>query len=218
MSIKTNITDPSNGRAVSVSSDGSLKSQISPYPPQDSSELQTVFRRYMTLNDDGTTIDMIVDGSTTPQEFVISADPDKDTYITSISWVLTDPGAVLNDFGALTALTNGCRLYYEDNNGIVDMATEITTNFEFIRFCQGTPSFADVKGGVGGGSFIAYNIDSANAEGIIPVLDIKRVFGLTYGIKLLAGTTQKLVFEINDDLAGLSQFDAIVYGNQIKYD
>ena len=105
-----------------------------------------------------------------------------------------------------------------------------TTNFGFIRLCQGNPSFGTDVGGStdafiipgltagGGGKGGAKNA----ADGIIPVLDINTVFGFEYGLRLFKGTNNRLVFEINDDLTtglGLNaDMNVIAYGFERKFD
>ena len=41
------------------------------------------------------------------------------------------------------------------------------------------------------------------------------LFGMPYGIRLRKGTTDKLVFKVQDDLSTLVVFDAIAYGLKI---
>ena len=144
--------------------------------------------------------------------------------LTTISIVLGDDFA-----GSGTSLTNGCRLYYEDNvNGEVNIGTQLQNNFDFIRLCQGNPSFNNGGDTTDTGPFIAPSITSSGggkgggsvADGIIPVLDIKSVFGLAFGIKLSSDTKDKLVLEVNDDLStGLgtgASFNIIAYGSEIS--
>jgi hypothetical protein len=121
-----------------------------------------------------------------------------------------------NDFaGNGAALTNGCRLYYEDKNGEVNIGTSLQTNFDFIRLCQGNPAFNNGDDSGGGGK------GSSAADAIIPVLNISDIFGLPYGIKLQRATTHKLVLEVNDDItAGVlganAAFNIIAYGFKRK--
>ena len=99
-------------------------------------------------------------------------------------------------------------------------------SFDFIRLCQGNPAFNNGGDGTDTGPFIAPSITSSGggkggttADGIIPVLDIKSVFGLAFGIRLNADTKDELVLEVNDNLStGLgvgASFNIIAYGNEI---
>jgi len=206
MSIKTNIEDGSGkGYLAKVSPEGFLFTQEAPYPPSSEETKITVYREFLTLNNDGTTTDMRVDGSTTSQIFYINAEPDFDIYITTVSFLIADAGASLNEFGGITALANGCRFYYEDNNGEINIGTSLTSNFEFVRLCQGNPSF-----GGGNSAFLANNVVGPS-EAFIPVFDFRN-FGFKWGLKLAASSQNRLVLEINDDVTSIDGFNAVAYG------
>lgn len=213
---------------VNVESGGYVKVQQSEYPPNDDRDLQIIYRNFLTLNNDGTTVSMLVDGSTTSQLFYIQADPINDIYITSLSIIIQANGISLGqDFaGDTTGLANGFRIYYEDKNGEINIGTDLTTNFDFIRLCQGNPAFG-TDDGVTDTAFIIPGLTSGGksgknaADGIIPVLDINTVFGFEYGLRLFKGTNNRLVFEINDDLTTGLGLDAgmnvIAYGFERKF-
>ena len=231
MARDTNIIDGAGkGIKAIVDEGGYLRTQPSPYPAEDERDLTFVFRQFLTLNGDGTTNSMLVDGSTTSQLFYIEGEPEDDIYITSLSFLIQATGIVLgNDFaGSTAALTNGCRLYYEDKNGEVNIGTSLQTNFDFIRLCQGNPAFNNGDDSTGTGPFIAPSVagggggkGASAADAIIPVLNISDIFGLPYGIKLQRATTHKLVLEVNDNItAGVlganAAFNIIAYGFKRK--
>ena len=213
-----------------VDEGGFLRVVVSGLPLDTTGNKQIIYRRFLTLNNDGTTTEMTVDGSTTPQRFTINAEPDKDIFITSLSFQILGTGITLGeDFaGSGASLTNGCRLFYKDNvNGEVNIGTQLQNNFDFIRLCQGNPAFNNGGDGTDTGPFIAPSITSSGggkggssvADGIIPVLDVKSVFGLAFGIRLNANTKDELVLEVNDNLStGLgvgASFNIIAYGFEI---
>ena len=225
MSRRTTIQDgEGTGKNAIVDPGGYLFVQPAPFPPDDNRDIQLIYRQFLTLNGDGTTSNMLVDGSITSQIFTIPGKPNNDIYITSLSFVIAGDGLVLgNDFaGSGSPLTNGCRLYYEDSNGEVNIGTSLQTNFDFIRLCQGNPAFADPTLG----PFIADNIAGASgkgstpADGILPVLNFRDVFGFQYGLKIARNTTNRLVLEVNDNLTtglGLNAaFNIIAYGFERK--
>lgn len=213
MSVKTIIEDGSgSGVSAKVSPEGFLYTQEAPYPPSDQDSFLTIYREFLTLNGTGTTTDMRVNGSTTKQYFFIEGEPDNDIYITTVSFIISGPNAVLNQFGAIAALTNGCRFFYEDQNGQINIGTNLTSNFEFIRLCQGNPAF-----GATTNAFIASNV-VGTSEGAIPIFDFRN-FGFKWGLKLRANSLDKLAIEINDNLspvAGLTGFNAVAYGFRRK--
>jgi hypothetical protein len=140
MSRNSNIIDgEGTGSYLKVNEGGYVLTQSSGLPPKDDRDIQIVYRNFLTLNGDGTTTSMLVDGSTTPQLFYVEASPNNDIYITSLSIVIQGLNIDLGlDFAGLgSALTNGCRLYYEDKNGEVTIGNNLDTNFELVRLCQG---------------------------------------------------------------------------------
>lgn len=222
MAVRSKIVDGNN--EARVDDNGFLQVAVSGIPIQDVGNNQIIYRKFLTLDNDGSTVSMLVDGSTTSQTFSVESQNNKDTFITSLSFVIAGDGLVLgNDFaGSASPLTNGCRLYYEDDvNGEINIGTDLQTNFDFIRLCQGVPAFADPTLG----PFIANDISGASgkgsnpADGILPVLNIKDIFGLAFGIKLKNNSKDKLVLEVNDNLStGLganATFNIIAYGFEI---
>ena len=218
MAGKTTIIDGyGTEKSARVESGGYIRTLVAGYPPSSDKDLQVIYRQFLTLNGDTVTSDMRVNGATTSQTFYIQAEPDVDIYITNLSILLADTNTnnSFNTFGDLTALTNGCRIYYEDQNGQINIGTSIQTNFDFIRLCLGTPAFGG-RASAGGAIFNPFFLPDAvgtTADAIIPVLNLATIFGLTYGIRLGAGTTNRLALEVNDDLSGgLDAFNVIVYG------
>jgi len=218
MSIKTKITDGGgSGISAKVNSSGYIYVQDSNLPPEDDRDLQIIYREFLTLNGDGTTSDMIVDGSATPQEFYINADPNDDIFITSLSILLQADALTLgNDFGGSAAAgnplpTNGCRIFYEDQNGEINIGTSITTNFDLVRLCQGNVAWGD-----GATAFIKTD----GVPTIFPTLSFKKVFGFTSGFKLVGGTNNRLILEVNDDLPNIvntnTEFNIIANGFKLK--
>ena len=199
MSIKVRIEDgDGSGNRAKVTEGGYIYAQDSNLPPLDDRDSQIIYRQNLTLNGDGTTTEMTVDGSTTPQLFTINAIPEKDIYITSLSiFVQATALSLGQDFAgsntatATLALPNGCRLFYEDKNGEINIGTDIVVNFDFIRLCQGNAPFGD--------STTAF-IKTDGTPTIFPILSFKKVFGFQSGLRLLRNTTDKLVFEVNDNL------------------
>jgi len=228
MSRNSNILDGTgSGSFLKVNEGGYIQVQNSNIPPIDDRDLQILYREFLTLNGDGSTTSMLVDGSTTSQLFYIGGISENDIYITSLSIAIQGDTINLGDdfAGSGAALANGCRLYYEDQNGEINIGTNLTTNFEFVRLCQGNPGFGD-----GTNSFKLLNIAAGSkgvkeADGYIPVLDFPEVFGFNYGLRLQRGTTNRLVLEVNDNLntatgplPSNAGFNIIAYGFQRKPD
>ena len=166
-----------------------------------------IYRQYLTTTGLASgSNDMQVDGSSTPVEFWVSADPTYDLYISTLSFVIVDASATLSKFGNITALTNGCDLEFFSNEGVVTIATALKSNFDFVRLCGGIPAFGD-----GAGAFRASNMLSTS-EGYLPMLDVEDTFGIPFGLRLRAGSTDKITLRVNDLTTGVDQFDCIAYG------
>ena len=213
MAVRSKIVDGNN--EASVDSRGNLGVQPSSVPASTTDVIQTVFRQFLTIDGDGTTTDLRVDGSATSQQAFIQAEPGFDIYIKSCAFLIADVTLTLQNFGAIAPLTNGCRFYYEDlTNGEINIGTSLTSNFEFIRLCNGFPAF------YGGTEAFVVNdvrpVGGTDPKGIIPVLDFSSIFGLTDGVKLSSNTKDKLTLEINDNITAIDVFNIIAYGTKVK--
>lgn len=150
---------------------------------------------------------MAVDGSTTNVNFWVPAGQENDRYICRLDFVIADAGQGLNEFANTnSALTNGCRFFYEDDLGEVDIHDALKTNWDFVRLAGGNPAI-----GATTDAFRASNVSGAS-EGYIPQLDLRTTFGFRWGLRLAFGTVQRLVITIRDDCTAADQFDVIAYG------
>jgi hypothetical protein len=209
MAIRTFLQDgKGKGNTLRINGEGEASVVVHPHPPRGEVEDALPFRQYFT--DDGTSSgdnDMRVNGSTTNVEFSIKADQEKDLYIKTISIEIADASATLNKFGNLTALTNGVEFKWSSlQEGDVIIDESLQTNWDFIRLAGGNPAFGDAAG-----AFRANNV-SSTSEGYIPVLDLSAIFGLQYGVRLRAGSTEELVFTVKDDVTGVDSFNIVGYG------
>jgi hypothetical protein len=209
MAAKVQIGDSGSGRTAKVDDQHALHVTGSTWPPLSDrhSEVKSlVFSQMLTTNGeaDGTS-SMLVDGSGTPIDFYCTAGLESDIYITTISFMVVDASAGLNTFGNITALANGCQLFYDYAGGTRYIHDAIKTNWDLVRMCLGTPAV-----GQGDDTFRATKV-IGNSEGYIPFLDLTR-FGLPYGIRLDRGKNQRMVFRIRDDIRGLDGMDVRVYG------
>lgn len=188
-----------------------------PYPPI-SDDRVVIFREFLTLNGDGITNSMRVNGSITNQDFYIQAVPEYDIYITALSFYLGAELAVIDliEFANLPALTNGCQLIYQSNQiGEVLLGDSIKSNFDLLKICNFKPSFGNA-----GAAFEVINATASTSEGYSPVLYFSDYGFNEDGILLLNGTNDKLTFKIRDNLnvgiSSISKFDVIAQGFKRK--
>lgn len=208
--IKSNIVDNRNGNSLKVEGDGGINTYIVPRPPIDTDQIILPFSQYLTTNGESTgATSMLVNGSTNNVNFYITA-KSYDVYINSISFVIADAGALLNQFGALAALTNGLDFYYFNQaNGNYVIESAIKTNFDMIRLANFEPAF-----GTSTNAFQLTNAVSA-AEAFVGVIDLEDIFGLQWGLKLRANTTDRVGFIIKDNITGLDAMNMKCYGIRV---
>lgn len=196
------------GNKAKINGEGEVSVVVHPHPPKDEKITAKPFRQYFRLNGSlSGSNDMRVNGATTNQFFSILADQSEDIYIKTISVLIADATATLNKFGNLTALTNGIVFRWVTTDiGETIIHEGLKTNFNFIRLAQGQPAYGD-----GATAFQAANM-SGTSEGYLPVIDLEKVFGMQYGLRLRAGTNDKIEFVIRDDVSGVDEFNIIGYG------
>jgi len=208
--LKTVITDGyGSDNKAKVNGEGELTVVVHPHPPKDEAETPLPFRQYFTADGSSSgSNDMVVDGSSTPQRFYIAASQDFDIYIKSMSVRISDAGATLDKFGALTALSNGLEFsWFNKDEGEYILHDGIKTNLEFVRLAGGQPSF-----GTGADAFKADLQGGGSDDSYLPILNMTDVFGMPWGIRLRKGSSDKVSFVVKDALAGISVFNIIGYG------
>ena len=200
-----------SGQKVKVNGEGEIPVVIHTHPPVDEEVSAYPFSQFFT--DDGTssgTSSMLVDGSTTPQEFYIQAQEDKDIYIKTISVRIEDNAGRLNLYGALAALTNGVSWTYTTNElGEITIKDGIKTNLDFIRMGLSTPQI-----GSGSDAFRA-DVSGSAADTYIIVIDMIQTFGFPWGLRLAKGTKDKMSFVVNDNISTLDAHDIFGFGTQL---
>jgi len=203
----------SNGKQLKMNKEGELSVVIQQHPPFDEEIIATPFRSYFTT--DGTvsgTNAMDVDGSTNYVDYYIKASPNYDIYIKYITIEIGDGGTPsLNKFGALTALTNGVAFYWDtQEEPIYPLHEGIKTNKEFIRIASDTGAI-----GTGTDAYLADVSGGGTEKSYLPSMDLKEIYGLPWGLRLRKGSKDRLIFRVQDDLTGLSTFNAISTGTRV---
>ena len=188
-----------------------------PYPTT-SEENVIIFREFLTLDGDGVTNSMKVNGSTNPQNFYIQAEPGYDVYITAVCFYISADLVVvdLSEFGNLPALTNGCSFLYESQTtGTVIINSPIRSNFDLVKIANFKPNI-----GSGTSAFELSNATASVSEGYMTVVYFGDYGFGEDGLLLLNGTLDKIVFKINDNLnvgvSSISVFNAIAHGFKRK--
>ena len=210
--IKVGIVGEDDQR-VKVHDEGELAVVIHQHPPIGEKTVALPFRQYFTDTGfkSGSNL-MNVDGSTTAVEFYIEASPDYDIYIKYITAEIGDGGTPsLNKFGALSALGNGVKFLWSttDEPGY-ELHEGIKTNKEFIRLGSDTGAI-----GTGVDAYLADVSGGGSEKSYLPSMDMSEIYGLPWGLRLRKGSLDRLVFKVQDNLTGLSTFNAIATGTRI---
>jgi len=190
------------GLEARITQDGELRVSNAPYPPFGAQQARP-FRQYLTL--DGTaggSNDMGVDGSVTNVEFYVPASTTDDRYITNIAMLVGYGGTSQPYlFADAVALANGCRMHFVSLRGEVDIHDGIKTNQDMFRLShEAVRSDWEVRG-----------VNANNDYGYFITIDLESVMPV-FGVKLDAGTTQRLIMTIRDDCTNADSFNAIAYG------
>lgn len=199
---KTEITN-GKGLQVHVTPDNELQVIGAPYPPLFEQKVQP-FRQYLT--DDGLaagTNNMAVDGSSTNVDYFVQADASNDRYITSLNFIVGyGASGQINQWADGAALTNGSRLFYENRHGEHDIHDGLKSNQNLFRLAfYHVPTVWEHR-----------HLGAANDYGYMISMDLTRM-GLPFGIKLDAGSPQRLVMCIRDNtLTSADTFNCIAYG------
>lgn len=193
-----------NGKGVesAVTDDKELLTSVSTYPAKREQKVKP-FRQYLT--DDGLaagTNDMGVDGSSTNVGYFIPADETDDRYLANLSFIVGyGTSGQPNQFADAAALTNGIRIFYESSRGQIDIHDGIKTNQDFFRVSfQLIPTDWEVR-----------HVNNNNDYGYFIPMDLTKIIP-PYGIKLDAGSSQKLGVSIRDDATNADSLNCIAYG------
>lgn len=212
MSVKAHIVDD-KGNTLAIYGEGYSTVAVHQHPPVNESIVAVPFRQYFTDNGikSGSNV-MAVDGSTNFTDFYIIANPDYDIYIKYITCEIGDGGTpALNKFGALAALTNGVSFLWDtQTEPNYELHEGIKTNKEFIRIASDTGAI-----GTGIDAYLADVSGGGSEKSYLPNMDMTELYGLPWGLRLRKGTLDKLIFRVQDDLTGLSTFNAIATGTRI---
>jgi hypothetical protein len=207
MSVKSEIVDGlGTGVTANVTPQNALLVSVLPQsskgiPPNDLSNLRQL-REYLV--DSGGSNDQRVDGSTTPVEFTVSAAASITKWVTGIKIVVesTQLDLVSNEFrrygsaGGATGLTNGIEIEAVQSGTVTSITAEPVRNMgRYLNWAEN--NYINLVGvGPGGADYVNWE------------------FTFTQPIVLTEGSSDKVVFRVNDDLTSLTTHFTIARGYQ----
>jgi len=152
----------------------------------------------------GGAADQGVNGSVTTQNFFIAAEEDFDIRIMAISIVIADTAIVHNNFGNVSALTNGWDLIIEEAGAQTFIINKAKTGGQVIAQSGFYSPYGD-----GATSFELTNWTS-NEDAQTINLPIGTV--VPGGVRIGRGTNDRILAVVNDDLTGLTEFYVRIAG------
>lgn len=200
------------GYRLQVDKEGNLGVVVHDHPPVGEKLISYPFSQWFTDNGkESGSSDLRVNGSTVPVVFWIGSRSDRDVYIKTISIRIADNGATLNEFGNLAALTNGVDFDFASSEiGQVEIQRGMKTNLDVVRVGLSSPQLGD------GASAFRADVSGGGADTYLAVIDLAQTFGFPWGVRLKAGSEDKLMFIVNDDLSvGMDGFDIKGFGVQL---
>ncbi len=153
-------------------------------------------------------VNMTVDGSITPVEFVVQAEKEADLFIAELviflSNVKTGGGVPLSRFGGITQLTNGINLSIEEAGDTTALILNAKTDGEvFINTGAGKP--------FGNGAEVIKIVDWTSAQDAhVITYDFNTL--MPGGLRIGRGTKDRMCLQVNDDLTGVGEFFIRVLG------
>lgn len=152
---------------------------------------------------------MNVDGSSTAQTFELVAEQADDIIISSIVFVISDGEISNKKFGDIDALDNGFDLYVSELGKITYIIDSAKTNGEMF-----VASNANKVWGTADDKINKIKDWSEGSDGFLVRFDLSHIISTSglEGIRLGAGTKDKFVLTVNDDLTGLDDFQVTFFG------
>lgn len=213
MSVPSTLTD-----GIDTASIQNAALTVTQIPSPNGNQITIPFVQPLTIQGDGVTTNLKVDGSTNNIRAFIESESDGDVYVTQINAVILGTigggNALLSDFAAVTGgLTNGCVLFAEIEGNIIEYTeVDLKTNFQWVSLGSLTASL-----GEDAAAFRVQNvIPGNNSFGYIPRLDMKEL-APPFGIRLKSRGSDQLGIIIRDDLtvATVSAFQLTAIGFKI---
>ena len=209
MSIDVKLEGALTGTLARVDSRGSLRVSDTvpdlPFP----SELNryTVFNSMLGpagATDVVATANMNVDGSSTNVEYCVGSEADVDIHITRLVFIIADTAVVHNNFGNVSALTNGLDVQVTERGITTNLVLGAKTGGQLIAQSGMFSPYGD-----GTASFELSNWDGTNDAQAV-AMDIGAI--IPGGIRIIQGSNDKLLAVVKDDLQGLTEFTIRAFG------
>lgn len=185
-----NASQPGEHYGAKVNNKNALKVYHSTPSPDDS--LDITYELYKTILDN-----MNVDGSVTSQTFTFQSDPDYNIYLMKGLLVIIDGSISQSKFGAISKLTTGIDITLFRGNLETKFIEKAKTNAE----CFIQSGAADPIGK--GGKVNTISNFSGSDDAYLVTLPFRKYVPEDKGLRLRAGSGDKLIVTVNDKLTKL---------------
>ena len=148
-----------------------------------------------------------VNGSVTPQIFLVRATEEYDIYVTYVTIVVADGNISNKTFGSLSALTNGWSLRLIENGTQTYIIDHAVTCGEFILKSGGEVF------GSGASSNLVSAWNPANDDAFIQKIALSAL--VPGGLRIGRGTLDRLESVVEDNLSSLTELTVFIHGNKV---
>lgn len=170
-------------------------------PEFNNADPEDIFVVPFSLNGDGVTFGMNVNGSVTPQQFRVVVPADYALAVQTVEFHIVDAGIGVETFGGIAALTNGLLFHIHDVDGsyLVQIIQDqpIKANFEFAHF-------------------VGMNFELTPGGGTQDFLRVVWPLQAALGFRPYLQEGQYFALHIRDNLTGLTHFEGSVSGRLSK--
>lgn len=207
MALPVHITGPRKNHIVRVGDKQDLHVSVHPGDPPERGQRSRY--RFLTglLGSTGLgsgTVNMNVDGSSSPQTFYAGSADEYDILIMGVSILIADTGIVHNNFGTLGALATGWDLILTEAGEETVLMNKVQTNGQVIAASGFGRSFGD---GAEMNELVNW---TATDDAAIAYM----TFGewVPGGLRIARGSRDRLRSVVNDNLTGLTDFRVRLFG------
>ena len=141
---------------------------------------------------------MAVNGSVTPISFTAGPPSGKKWFISRILVTVTDTSMTWQDFGGITALTNGMTLTYKSEGTTYDLldGLPIKQNSNWTQYC--------------------YDVELMEGPGILDIVRVRWTFSNS-GTFLVLNNANSDVFTstVRDNLTALDEYRTVIQGYEV---
>lgn len=153
-----------------------------------------------------TNANMNLDGSSTSLEFYVGAEEKVDIKIMRVIITIADSAVAHNNFGNVSALTNGFTLQVFERGVFTNLLNGVKTGGQMLLQSGMFSPYGD------GATMNELTNHTANADAQTVVIDVSAI--VPGGIRIARQTEDKIFATVADNLTGLTEFTVRIMGHR----